>query len=115
MELVDFITEVKDLRIHSRSYHVDDRGEYGELVFFSEDLADWEAMLEKHFGSPVKKPDQPVTDELMQLTEAFGELFDHQTLYLKQEPRTTILAMLWPWRDMSHTTLKLIFQRETGA
>lgn len=114
MQLVDLITAVKDIRIHSRSYHIDDHGEYGELVFFTEDLPEWEAVLDKHFGRPVKSPNEPVSESLMSLTAPFGELFDHQTLYLKENSDSLVLAMIWPWKDLSHATLKLIFRRNTG-
>ena len=115
MELIDLIYEMKDLRTHSRSYHVDDQGEYGELVIFSEDLPQWASAIAHHLGEPVKTPEDPVTPSLTALTEPFGELFDHQTLYLKETPGLRILAMIWPWRDNLHTTVKLIFQRETEA
>lgn len=113
MELMDFIAEVKDMRVRSRSYHVDDQGEYGELVFFTDDLIDWETVLYRNFGPPIKKPQEPVTRELMELTGLFGELFDHQTLYVRKDPQLLVLAMLWPWQDKIHTTLKLIINRET--
>ena len=115
MELVDLVNDVKALRTHSRTYHVDDLGEYGELVFFSEDLPEWEASLQRHLGPPVKAKLQPVTPELKAVTEPFGELFDHQTLYLKETSGTRMIAMLWPWRDNIHTTLKLIFQKSFEA
>jgi hypothetical protein len=112
MQLVDLVTAVKDIRIHSRRYHIDDHGEYGELIFFVEDLPEWETVLHNHFGKPVKCPEEPVTESLMSLTAPFGELFDHQTLYLKENSHRLMLAMIWPWKDLSHATLKLIFRRK---
>ncbi|MFZ7127900.1 MAG: hypothetical protein ACOWWM_17220 [Desulfobacterales bacterium] len=112
MELLDVIVELKDLRIHSRTYHVDDQGEYGEIVFYSEDMSQWDNVLQRHFGAPLKSTHTPVTEELMLMTEPFGEIFDHQALFFRQEENVRIMAMLWPWRDSIHTTLKLIFLRD---
>jgi len=108
MELVDIITQVKHLACTQKKYHVDRHGEYAQLVFRNTDLKNWLDKIEAILGTPIKKADQPVTKELVKLTEDFGEIFDHQILFFKEIDDQRVMAMFWPWRNQDMTTLKVM-------
>ncbi|MDJ0874553.1 MAG: hypothetical protein QNJ02_04745 [Desulfobacterales bacterium] len=111
MKLFDFISKFRHLHPSQKKYHVDSRGEYAQLVFDRRDLQEWNRAVENMLGPPVKTEDQPVTDELIRLTEDFGEIFDHQTLFCVEKNDQRILAMFWPWRDSHLVTLKIMVSR----
>lgn len=108
MELIDIIAQVKHLPCRQKKYHVDRHGEYAQLVFRNTYLQDWLENIEAILGEPIKKNDQPVTEGLVKLTEDFGEIFDHQILFLKKMDEQRVMAMFWPWRNQDMTTLKLM-------
>ncbi len=111
MKLFDFISNFRHLHPSQKKYHVDSRGEYAQLVFDRRDFQEWYRGVEDMLGPPVKTEDQPVTDELVRLTEDFGEIFDHQTLFCVEKNDQRILAMFWPWRDSHLVTLKIMVSR----
>jgi hypothetical protein len=108
MKLHDVISKFRDLQPCQKKYHVDRQGEYARLVFERRDMTAWYQALQDLLGPPVKTESQPVTDELIQLTRDFGEIFDHQTLFCMEKQNQRILAMFWPWRDNQRVTLKIM-------
>ncbi len=112
MELYDLISKLRHLHPIQKKYHVDGRGEYAQLVFDRRDLQDWYRGIEEVLGPPVKAENEPVSDELLRLTEDFGEIFDHQILFCIEKNGQRALAMFWPWRDRHLVTLKLMVSRE---
>ena len=111
MELYDFISKFRHLHPSQKKYHVDSRGEYAQLVFDRRDIEAWYQGIEDLLGPPVKSDGQPVTDQLIRLTEDFGEIFDHQTLFCAEQGDQRIMAMFWPWRDSHLVTLKIMISR----
>lgn len=111
MELFDIISKLRHLHPVQKKYHVDGRGEYAQLVFDRSDLREWYGGIEDILGPPVKNKDQPVSDELLRLTEDFGEIFDHQILFCVEKNNQRAIAMFWPWRDSHLVTLKLMVSR----
>ena len=81
--------------------------EYVELVFYTKDLVAWDQILTDTLGSPVKTPKQKAEKDDSRITEQFGGVWAGQTLFKKDNEDSTIIAMLWPWGDNVHTTLKL--------
>ncbi len=114
MKLNALISKFRDLHPLQNKYHCDSRGEYAQLTFDGRDLPQWYQGLQDLLGPPVKTEDQPVTAELVQLTEDFGEIFDHQTLFCMEKENQRILAMFWPWRDSHRVTLKIMVSRTQG-
>lgn len=80
---------------------------YCELVFFDDDLDKWDEILASMLG-PAEKPrfKKPSKDQQV-LTKEFGGIRHNQTLYKKDIDGSTLVAMFWPWRDRTHTTLKV--------
>ena len=82
--------------------------EYAELVFFNKDSEQWNKALTDIFGPALKPAGAKPSKEVLALTEDFGGIFDNQSLFKKELGGSLALAMLWPWQDDSHTTLKIV-------
>lgn len=108
MELVDIISSLNHLDYSQKKYHVDRLGEYAQLVFDRSHLEAWLDAMTALLGPPVKTDAQPVTEDIIRLTEDFGEIFDHQTLFYRELDRQRIVAMFWPWNRQDAVTLKII-------
>ena len=108
MELYDLISNFKHLEYSQKKYHVDSQGEYAQLVFNNTHMDEWLTCVGELLGLPIKTELQPVTDDIVQLTEDFGEIFDHQTLFYRETDTHRIMAMFWPWKNQSSTTLKIM-------
>ena len=108
MDLVDLLAKLKDLDYSQKKYHVDRQGEYAQLVFPHHSMRTWLDRIGNILGKPVKTADQPVTDTIIRLTEDFGEIFDHQTLFYHEIDGQRIMAMFWPWSNQEYITIKLM-------
>ncbi|MBU1169491.1 MAG: hypothetical protein KKD44_07995 [Proteobacteria bacterium] len=80
---------------------------YSELVFFNKDLKKWDRALSGILGPPLKSRWKKPDENLTTITRTFGGIRVGQTLYYKEFDDCKILAMIWPWKDKTHTTLKL--------
>lgn len=94
----------KQLKIDETREVSDD---YLELVFYSDDLAMWHEVLKDAFGQPHKPVGEKPTKEISKITKQFGGVFGNQTFYMKKDGGQNIGAMLWPWQDDEHITLKV--------
>jgi len=81
--------------------------EYKELVFLNKDLDQWRSLLEEIFGPESKPVGKEPTAEDKKVTGAYGGIHSNQALFKKKEGDHIFIAMLWPWGDRQHTTLKL--------
>lgn len=108
MELIDLIAKIKHLEYSQRNYHVDCHGEYAQLVFNNRHMDEWLDCIGEMMGRPIKTAKQPVTEDIVRLTEDFGEIFDHQTLFYSEIDMHRIMAMFWPWKNKESTTLKIM-------
>jgi hypothetical protein len=108
MELIDIIAKLKHLDYSQKKYHVDRHGEYAQLVFRNDQTKKWLDSVGEVLGPPVKTKDEPVSEKIITLTEDFGEIFDHQTLFYAETSSQRIIAMLWPWQNNELTTLKIM-------
>ncbi len=79
-----------------------DEKDYFEAVIVSNELAKLTSLLERLLGAP-KAPSK----EISELLEDFGGIQSGQTLYLKSGTDNNIFAMLWPWQDGHHFTIKI--------
>ncbi|MBF0494907.1 MAG: hypothetical protein HQL28_07270 [Candidatus Omnitrophica bacterium] len=82
---------------------------YSEFVLLSLEKEKWEPVMESVFGPAAKPRGSRLTKEDAELTKEFGGLWPDQTLYKKEEDGQTVIAMLWPWQDQKHVTVKLAF------
>ena len=81
--------------------------EYVELVFFNKEIEQWNGMLTDALGPAVKPAGTQPTEGDLHLTKDYGGIHDNQTLFKKDFGDAIAIAMLWPWQDETHTTLKI--------
>ena len=104
MSLKEILAKCGSLDVHEQRVVEE---EYIELVFFSKDTKAWVKVLAQDLGAPAKPAGTEPTKEHSKLTEDFGGIFANQILFKKEFDNSIVLAMLWPWQDKTHTTLKL--------
>lgn len=79
--------------------------DYVEVVFFSKDQELWDDLLTNLFGNPLKPAGTSPSKEARAFAQVYGGIFENQTLYYLHSGRP-VIAMLWPWQDGVHVTLK---------
>jgi hypothetical protein len=102
----DFVAAIGALKIYERRETND---AYCEVVFFSQDLAEWKNVLSSFFGPAAKDRGAKPSKEHQKLTEDYGGIRSEQVLFVKhiETDGDTVIAMLWPWDDGEHITLKI--------
>ncbi|RKY30403.1 MAG: hypothetical protein DRP74_07075 [Candidatus Omnitrophota bacterium] len=82
-----------------------DDDNYFEAVILNEETPNLTSKLERFFNLSV--PDT-LTSEMKSVVASFGGISYGQTLYFSSQDGVFVFAMLWPWRDGIHTTVKII-------
>ena len=104
MKLSDIYRQLDCLEISDRRYLMAD---YLELVFLRQDFEKWDKLLTKFLG-PIANPfDADPSRDHLEMTKAFGGVRRGQALYQKDFGDYIIIAMLWPWKNETHITLKM--------
>ncbi|MFA5101272.1 MAG: hypothetical protein WC547_10345 [Candidatus Omnitrophota bacterium] len=80
---------------------------YFEVVFLKAKLGEYNAVLNGVFGKIAWPSDSPISAEIKAAITQYGSVMAGQTLYAMQEGSHVIFAMLWPWGDREHITLKM--------
>lgn len=80
---------------------------YLEVVVVKKQLADLVIKLDEFFGTSVWPGDQELSPEVHDVIKDYGGIMRGQTLYFWHQNGSFIFAMLWPWQDGEHTTLKV--------
>ena len=81
--------------------------DYVELVFFTKDTAGWMKFLSGLFGKARKPTWQKPTDQDRSLTKPFGGIRLQSNPVYERVQEYTILAMVWPWKDKTLSSLKI--------
>lgn len=102
--LKEIIEKFKALKISENRAAEDD---YYEVVFCNGDSCEFDKVLVSVFGNAAKPKGTRPKREDLKLTEEFGGIRDNQVLFAKKADGRTIVALLWPWQDNAHTTLKI--------
>jgi hypothetical protein len=104
MKLSDIYRQLDSLKISDRRYLKED---YLELVFLKEDFEKWNNLLAEFLG-PIANPfDADPSKDHWEITKKFGGVRKGQALYQKDFGDYIIIAMLWPWQNETHITLKM--------
>lgn len=104
-----FVKLVEDVRKIKFSEKRTDASDFFEAVVDKTGLNELEGVLEKYFGSALKPTGKAPSKEAMKHTAPWGGIRPNQTLYYATEDDGKVhLALLWPWDDGCHVTLKLI-------
>jgi len=64
------------------------------------------AELNRIFGKASWPSDKPLTADIKKNIARYGGVMAGQTLYAQKEGSRMVFAMLWPWGDQVHITLK---------
>ena len=108
MTLKEILDQSKNLEIFEKRDITD---KYAELVFLTRDAEKWEQFLSGVLGPAVKVTGNKPEKEDLNLTKTYGGIRIGQSLFKKKFDKITVIAMLWPWQDKNHTTLKLALLR----
>ena len=80
---------------------------YEEWVIYAEDLSKWNRILSDILGPAVKPKGEKATQEAFALTVKYGGILEDQILYHKKFGNMSVIAMLWPWKNNVHVTIKM--------
>jgi len=104
MEFERLKTSIKSVGFESARKEND---AYLELVIIRKQLSNLLVTLDGFFGSSVWPSGNALTPEIQEVIKDFGGIMQGQTLYFWHNGSAFIFAMLWPWQDGEHITLKL--------
>ncbi|NIS61084.1 MAG: hypothetical protein GTO13_10385 [Proteobacteria bacterium] len=110
MTLSEIIEKCSMLRVHEKRCVTN---EYGELVFYKRQTAEWNKKLADIFGPAIKPPGVKPTEDDLDLTKDYGGIWVDQTLFKREFGDGIMIAMFWPWSDGIHITLKMAFLNNT--
>jgi len=79
---------------------------YFEVVLLKAKLSDYNCALQGILGKISWPSDRPLTANIKAAIAQHGSVTPGQTLYSMQEGKHILFAMLWPWSDQEHITLK---------
>jgi len=97
--------EIKNLSFDSLRENSDN---LFEAVIVKDELGKLNLLLKEFFGEPAYPSKDKIPERIQQIADNFGGILPGQTLYCKPDGKIHILAMLWPWNDEKHITLKII-------
>lgn len=101
MDFAALKNEVKSLGLDELRTDKDD---YFEVVVIRAELEKLGGSLEKFLGVPVNV----LSAEMKKAIGAFGGIMAGQTLYFSHQDSNIVFAMLWPWKDGVHITVKIV-------
>ena len=93
---------IDDLREESQDYF--------EAVIMKEELEKIVNRLEKFLGLPARPSKAKLSSQIEGAIKEYGGIGPGQTLYFSKLDNRNVFAMLWPWSDGNHITLKIIQQ-----
>jgi len=85
-----------------------DSEDYFEVVVAASELSKFTDRLANVLGAPVWPSKEKLTAEIRGMIDGFGGITSGQTLYFRAQDSGAIFAMLWPWQDGIHITLKIV-------
>jgi len=85
-----------------------DSDNFLEAVNIKEELGRLNDRLKAFFGEPAWPSKDKLSFQAQETIKGFGGIMPGQTLYFKSEGRDSTFAMLWPWQDGKHTTVKIV-------
>jgi hypothetical protein len=80
--------------------------EYFEAVVIKDHAQELAQKLESLFGPAVWPSKEKLSSKIQEAIDQFGGIMKGQTLYFLSDQECALFAMLWPWQDGQHITLK---------
>jgi len=105
MQFEEVKKEVKSISFDALRMDCDN---FFEAVVLKDELLRLNERLKKFFGEPAFPSKNRLSYQAQETIRGFGGIMPGQTLYLWNQGKDTVLAMLWPWQDGERTTLKII-------
>ena len=105
MEFTALKNEVKSLKLEELRKESET---YFEVVILKATLEAIEKSLLKFLGSPVGQSQNQISAAMRKAVDEFGGVMSEQTLYFAENDCGVVFAMLWPWQDGNHITVKII-------
>jgi hypothetical protein len=99
--------EIDSLRIDGEAHF--------EAVVFNREMDKLLPRLENLLGSAVFPSEHNLSGHISQHIDAYGGIMPGQTLFYANVKSDVIFAMLWPWTDGQHTTIKIIKEKSDGV
>lgn len=109
MEIKEIIAECEKFEIFQQRMVSDN---YAEIVMFTKEIFKWSVIFNELLGDPVSPAGFNPTAEHTQITKDYGGIFADQTLYKKDFPENTVIAMFWPWQDGKRVTVKVVILKK---
>jgi hypothetical protein len=104
MQLQEILGKCSELMVSQTRCIKDD---FVDLVFESEDTAEWARILSSCLGEPRKPHGSPPSRDDLEITSTTGGIRINQTLFEQDFETGTVIAKFWPWEDGKHTTLRM--------
>lgn len=104
MQLAEIRKELKDI---SFIMVREETRDYFEAVILKSELAKLTPKLEKFLGQRIWPSNNKLSDVIEISIREFGGVMAGQELYFYQRDNETVFAMLWPWSNGTHVTLKI--------
>ncbi|MFH1355156.1 MAG: hypothetical protein ABIH19_03300 [Candidatus Omnitrophota bacterium] len=104
MQFNKMIKELKEINFEEIRK---EEGNYFEGVVLNSGLPRLIIALEKFFGLPAYPSEKELSPEAEAIVDNFGGVRSNQTLYFVNEDGKITFAMLWPWSDEEHITIKI--------
>jgi hypothetical protein len=105
MEFDAVKSEVKEVNLDKLRTDADN---YFEAVVIKDEMQKLTQSLEKFFGSPAwPAPGSRLSLSMKQAVDRCGGIMPGQTLYFWSQGKDEVFAMVWPWQDGKHTTVKI--------
>jgi hypothetical protein len=105
MQFSELKEQIKTVEFETLRFDIDN---YFEAVLVRATLEKLNSVLEKTLGLAVWPSKKCLTDEIEKAIASFGGIRGDQMLYFLSDANGIIFAMLWPWGDGNHITLKLV-------
>lgn len=84
-----------------------DSDDYLEAVVLKDRIERITGILKSFLGMPVWPSNKKLPTHITVIIEEYGGVMANQALYFYREDEGIVFAMLWPWQDGVHTTLKM--------
>ena len=87
-----------------------DSDNYLEAVIVTDEAGELCRVLETFLGPAVWPSENKLSPQIEDAIRGFGGIMEGQTLSFLHQYNNTVLAMLWPWGNGKHITVKIIQQ-----
>ncbi len=104
MTFQDLVVEIKTLRPDETRAEQED---YLEIVVPSHAVPSLRAVLDRFFGPAFKDAGKNPSAEAQARSKGYGGVQKNQVLYYTERENQANCAMLWPWSDGRHVTVKI--------